>query len=129
MKKKSNTNQLEQLVGEHIYSVWMDMLRRLVPEGRTHRLAITLAAMLQYAVVVTLEKHAGDLTEGTAAYQLIHAAEMDSDEAAEMLLPLLRKMFKDAGVEYARTSARGARYSIAEEAIREYVDWFNMPWE
>jgi hypothetical protein len=105
------------------------MLRRLVPEGRTHRLGPTIAAMLQYAAVVALEKYGSELQEGTVAYKLIRADEMGDEEAEEMLLPLVRSLFKDAGVDYARTSASGERYSVAEEAIREYINWFNMPWD
>jgi hypothetical protein len=127
--KTKKADQLEQLVGEQVYSIWIDMLRRLVPEGRTHRLAPTVAALLQYAVVVALEKQGNDPVEGSAAQRLIDANEMGPDEAEELVLPLVKKLFKDAGVEYQRTSARGEEYSIATEAIREYIEWFNMPWE
>ncbi len=105
------------------------MLRRLVPEGRTHRLAPTIAAMLQYAAVVALGKYGGELQEGTVAYKLIRADEMGQEEAEELLLPLVKRFFKDASVEYARTNASGERYSVAEETVREYINWFNMPWE
>jgi hypothetical protein len=40
---------LQDVVGENSYSVWVDMLRALVPDGRTHRLSVLLAGMLQYA--------------------------------------------------------------------------------
>jgi hypothetical protein len=36
MAEKKN---LKTIVGQETYGVWVDMLRRLVPEGRTHRLA------------------------------------------------------------------------------------------
>lgn len=85
--------------------------------------------MLQYAAVVALEKYGDDLEEGTVAHTLIRADETDLEEAEEMLLPIVKRLFKDAGVEYARTSASGERYSVAEAAAREYVNWFNMPWE
>ncbi len=129
MKTKSEEAQLEQLVGEQVYAVWIDMLRRLVPDGRTHRLAPTIAAMLQYAAVIALEKQDKRPKKGSAAYCLIEADEMGPDEAEELLMPLVSKLFKDARVKYARTSASGEDYSIATETIREYVEWFNMPWE
>ena len=121
--------QLDQLVGEQVYSVWIDMLRRLVPDGRTHRLAPTIAAMLQYAAVIAFEKQGEHPEEESAAQRLNDAGDLEPDEAEELLLPLVKKLFKDAGVESERTSAGGEDYSIASEAIREYVDWFNMPWE
>ena len=44
-------------------------------------------------------------------------------------MPLVRRLFKDAGVEYERVSKSGEHYSVAEEAIREYVNWFEYPWD
>lgn len=128
MKKKSRQDQLEQLVGDQVYSVWVDMLRRLVPEGRTHRLAPTIAAMLEYATEIAHEKGSAP-EEGTAAHAFTSSGEAGYEAAEDALMPLVKKLFKDAGVEYARTSASGERYSVAEEAIHEFVDWFNMPWE
>ncbi len=129
MKTKIKADRLEQLVGEQVYSVWVDMLRRLVPDGRTHRLAPTIAAMLQYAVLIGLEKEGKRPEKGSVTWRLLQADEMGDDKAEELLLPLLKKLFKDAGVEYKRTSASGEDYSVASEAVREYVEWFNMPWE
>jgi len=40
---------LQEVVGAKVYGVWMDMLKRLVPSGRTHRLSVVVASMLQYA--------------------------------------------------------------------------------
>lgn len=53
--KKSNakseiTQELEKLVGHEVYSSWIKMLQALVPHGRTHRLAVLVAGMLQYAL-------------------------------------------------------------------------------
>ncbi len=33
------------------------------------------------------------------------------------------------GVGYEWRSVRGEDYSIAEDALEEYVRWFDMPWE
>lgn len=45
---------LEEVVGQETYAMWVDMLRRLVPEGRTHRLAVLVAGMLHYAYLIAL---------------------------------------------------------------------------
>jgi hypothetical protein len=114
-------------VGNQVYDVWLDMLRRLVPEGRTHRLAPTIAAMLQFAAYAASEK--GEPAEGTIGAVLHSADDAGYEEGEEMLLPIVQRLFKDAGVEYERQSARGERYSIAEEAAREYISWFNYSWD
>lgn len=119
-------HDLQEVVGPQTYTTWVEMLRRLVPDGRTHRLAPLVAGMLQYATAVALES-AGEnevgmgLQEATEAY--------DPDEAGKLLLPFIGQLFSDAGVSYQRTNARGQGYSIAEEIVREYVSWFDMPWE
>ncbi|MCI0608598.1 MAG: hypothetical protein L0Z71_06005 [Anaerolineae bacterium] len=46
---------LQAVVGEATYAVWVDMLRELVPDGRTHRLSVVVAGMLQYALAVAEE--------------------------------------------------------------------------
>ena len=48
---------LKQIVGQKIYTVWVEMLRQLVPDGRTHRLAPLVAGMLQYAANIAYEKY------------------------------------------------------------------------
>lgn len=46
---------LQAVVGAQTYATWVDMLRRLVPDGRTHRLAPLVAGMRQYATLVAIE--------------------------------------------------------------------------
>jgi hypothetical protein len=43
-------HDLQAVVGKAAYAVWVDMLRELVPDGRTHRLPVVIAAMRQYAL-------------------------------------------------------------------------------
>ena len=105
------------------------MLRRLVPEGRTHRLAPMIAGMLQYATAIATEKYGDDAEEGSVAAKLFAAYDEGPEAAEENLMPILRKLFKDAGVEYERIAKSGEHYSVAEEAIREFWSWFNYPWE
>ncbi|MBK7920314.1 MAG: hypothetical protein IPJ94_29495 [Chloroflexi bacterium] len=61
------------------------MLRRRVPDGRTHRLAPLVAGMLQYATLL-----ANDMNdENWIGQQLQEAAEAyDPDEVSGLLLPL-----------------------------------------
>lgn len=122
----SQKQGLQAVVGQLKYATWVDMLRRLVPDGRTHRLAPLVAGMLQYAVLL-----ANDMNdENWIGQQLQEAAEAyDPDEVSGLLLPLIDQLFTDAGVSYQRTNARGRGYSIADEIIYEYVHWDDMPWE
>ncbi len=117
---------LQEIVGEQTYNNWLDMLRRLVPEGRTHRLAPMIAGMLQYATVIAEDKHADQVTEGSIARKLISALD-ECDQKG--VLPIVESLFKDAHVEYERVSRSGQRYSVAVEAAEDFLRWFNMPWE
>lgn len=117
---------LQAVVGSQTYTTWVEMLRRLVPDGRTHRLAPLVAGMLQYATLIADEVN----EENTIVDALQAAAEAyDPDTVSEWLLPLIDRLFADAGVSYQRTSARGEGYSIADEIIYEYLHWYDMPWE
>ncbi len=130
MAKTRKRDGLDQIVGEQIYSVWIDMLRRLVPEGRTHRLAPTIAAMLHYALAIAAEKDDDGNKEGSVAERLISAYDNGySEETEDRLLPLVQNLFRDAGVEYERVSKAGEHYSIAEEAINEFLSWYEYPWD
>ena len=44
-------------------------------------------------------------------------------------MPLIHALFKEAGVRWKRTSARGESYSIADAAIEQFQRWDFMPWE
>jgi hypothetical protein len=121
---------LKSVVGQETYSVWVDMLRRLVPDGRTHRLAPLVAGMLQYALSVTEKQGDDEADEDSVAQSLINSAEAgDPDEVKELLHDVVSRLFKDAGVSFQRTNSRGEGYSIADSAYEEYISWFNMPWE
>lgn len=117
---------LQVVVGSHTYAAWVDMLRRLVPNGRTQRLAPLVAGMLHYATLLGYET-----TEDNAVVEALQAAaEADEpDESSQWLLPLIDRLFADARVTYRRTNARGQGYSIADEIIYEYLHWYDMPWE
>lgn len=120
---------LRAIVGERVYLVWVDMLHCLVPDGRTHRLAPMIAAMLQYASRINLEKCGKKAERGTVANALYCSEGASYEEGRDILLPVVERLLKDSRVRYKRTNSRGEDYSIAEEAIGEYLNWYNMPWE
>jgi hypothetical protein len=122
-KRKSG---LAEIVGEETYSVWIAMLQRLVPQGRTHRLAPMIAGMLQYATEVATEKYGKKPEAGSVAEKLFAAYD---DNAEEKLLPIVKRLFKDAGVESERVSKGGDHYSVAEEAAREFLYWYEYSWD
>ena len=64
---------LQDVVGKETYSIWVDMLRELVPDGRTHRLSVVIAGMLQYALDKSVKiKHRNE-EEHSVAMSLIDA--------------------------------------------------------
>jgi len=121
---------LKTVVGEDTYSVWVAMLHTLVPSGRTHRLSVLIAGMLQYAYSVADEKRKKDIEEDSVEDSLLSAGETGNPEEVEDAIgDVVKQLFKDAGVEYQRTSARGVHYTITESVYAEFVSWFDMPWE
>lgn len=125
-----NVHSLQDVVGEKTYSVWIEMLAALVPSGRTHRLSVVVAGMLQYALEMAEKIEHPNEDEHSVAMSLIDAAETgDPEEIGELLNDVVDRLFMDAGVEYQRVSKRGDRYSIADEAYNEFARWFDYPWD
>jgi hypothetical protein len=118
---------LQSIVGETTYEVWVDMLRILVPGGRTHRLAPMLAGMLRYAVEQSTRKGRRPRPSGALVEALIALDEGD-DDAAVLVTAAVQRLFRDAGVRAARASRNG-EYSIVDAAIHEFQRWGDMPWE
>jgi hypothetical protein len=126
-KSKNSSRGLVTVVGPEVYGSWVSMLRVLVPDGRTHRIAPLVAAMLQYAASIA---EADDDDDDSIANALIESTEaVEVEEVEKLLHDAVRELFKDAGVEFKRTNARGEGYSIAETAYEEYIHWYDMPWE
>jgi len=120
---------LKSIVGAKVYGVWLDMLKELAPWGRTHRLAVVVAGMLHYASASAANNKDVD-KEGSVAWNLVAATETpDPDEVAGYLMDAIQQLFRDAKVRSSRKSSKGASYSIAEDAIQEFVRWEDMPWE
>jgi hypothetical protein len=134
-KQKRSTTQktsrcFDTVVGADIYAVWVRMLQELVPHGRTHRLSVMLASMLQYAASMAASDRKDAEDDSSLTSSLIQATEVgDPSEVEELLHDAVVQLFKDAKVPFARTSARGTKYSIADEAYAEFIHWYDMPWE
>ncbi|NOT56009.1 MAG: hypothetical protein HOP18_15525 [Deltaproteobacteria bacterium] len=134
-KQKRATTQktsrsLDAVVGADTYAMWVRMLQELVPHGRTHRLSVVLAGMLQYAASIAAADRKDEGDASSLASSLIQATEVgDPSEVEELLHDAVVHLFKDAKVPFERTSARGTKYSIADEAYGEFIHWYDMPWE
>lgn len=129
MSQKSKRS-LQDVVGKETYSVWVDMLRELVPDGRTHRLSVVVAGMLQYATDKALEIKYRNEEEHSVAMSLIDSADTaDTDHIKALIHDVVDRLFKDAGVSYERVSKRGDHYSIANETYNEFSSWFDYLWD
>jgi len=83
---KKTSRSFGDVVGEDIYAVWVRMLKALVPHGRTHRLSIVLASMLQYATSVTELNQEEETDDGSLASALIQATEVgEPSEVADLI--------------------------------------------
>ena len=112
------------------YSVWLEMLHALVPDGRTHRLSIVVAGMLRHALDIAVARFGEHAPERSAAASLIQAAEeADPTQVADQIGDLVARLFRDAKVAGRRVNARGDEYSILDSAIQEFASWYAMPWE
>ena len=127
MPRKSKRS-LQDVVGKETYEVWVDMLRELVPDGRTHRLSVVVAGMLEYAVGKSaLIKHRNE-EEHSVAMSLIDASEAGYPEYIKGLVhDVVDRLFKDAGDEYERVSKRGDHYNIADEIYNEFLRCYDYP--
>ena len=120
---------IKAVVGAKVYDVWLDMIRRLVPGGRTHRISVVVAGMLQYALEISHEKEDSNAKAKKLSelFELVFDYYDDGD--IDPAIELAEKLFMDADANYERVSSKGDSYSIAEEAVREFLAWENMPWE
>lgn len=129
MPSKSKRS-LQDVVGKETYDVWVDMLRELVPDGRTHRLSVVIAGMLLYAVDKSIQiKHRNE-EEHSVAMSLIDATDTSNpDSIKELIHDVVDRLFKDASVEYKRVSKRGEHYNITDEIYNEFSSWYDYPWD
>ena len=135
-RPKSPPEDLRSLVGEPIFSAWLETLRTIVPDGRTHRLAVVIAGMLAHAAEAA-RRLPRSRRRGPLVDMLIDPTEVCStaneytsdDGPFHPLEDLVVGLFLDAGVEHRRMNSRGDGYSIISSAVYEYLHWFDMPWE
>lgn len=117
---------LEPIVGTATYSVWLKMLSKLEPEGRTHRIAVLVAGMLQYSVeVANVQKL--DTPLSNALNDIAEA--YDAASVPTLVVEATKQLFRDASINWLRTNAQGKPYSVLENALEEFAHWFDMPWE
>ena len=120
---------IKDVVGSKNYNVWMEMLRRLVPYGRTHRLSVVVASMLQVAYEIAQEKEESN-AKARKLFSIFESAnEHDDENGIKPLLKITEQVFKDAKVWFKRVNRKGSGYSMAEEAVHEFLNWDAMPWE
>jgi hypothetical protein len=119
---------LKSVVGDTTYGVWLDMLKVLVPGGRTHRLAPIVAGMLRYAAEQSAKNARRHLPARALADALIALDEGD-DDSASLVTIAVQRLFHDAGVRATRHSRSGAQYSVVETSVHEFQRWDAMPWE
>ncbi|MCK4605681.1 MAG: hypothetical protein KAU35_00150 [candidate division Zixibacteria bacterium] len=122
--------ELEQIVGKQMYAAFIRMLQKIGPEARTQRISVVIAAMLIYA----LDQLPADCEEGTLGEALLEVAEetyliQEISKEYDTLYQLIDSLCTEAGMRNERENYQGVLYSIAENAIAEYVSWYNMPWE
>ena len=120
---------IKDVVGSKNYNVWVEMLKRLVPYGRTHRLSVVVAGMLQVAHKIAQEKERSNAKAKELSAIFESAYEHGDEKRIEPLLKVTEQFFKDAGVRCKRVNSRGIGYSIAKEAVNEFLNWETMPWE
>lgn len=120
---------IKDATGAKVYGAWIDMLKRLVPCGRTHRLSVLVAGMLQYACELAHEKARSNSKVRKIAEIFDNAFESLDEEAIRKVVEIAESLFNDAGVRYKRRNSRGEIYSMAEQAAREFLSWDSMPWE
>jgi len=120
---------IKDVVGSKNYSVWLGMLKRLVPYGRTHRLSVVVASILQVAYEIAQEKEKSNAKARQLSSIFESAGEQNEENGIKPLLKITEQLFKDAGVGFKRANRKGSSYSIAEEAVHQFLNWDAMPWE
>lgn len=122
-------NMIKDVVGLKNYNVWVEMLKRLVPYGRTHRLSVVVAGMLQVTRMIAQEKERSNAKAKKLSAIFESAYEHEEESGLKPLLKVTEQLFKDAGVRLKRVNSRGEGYSIAEDAVYQFLNWEAMPWE
>ena len=122
--------EFKKIIGNPSYSQFLNLLQVIGPDARTHRISVVIAAMLRFALEkADREEQDGELCRALVALdEELYLAAEESEEYGR-LFELIDEICSEAGLRNVRKTARGASYSIAENAIAEYASWYNMPWE
>lgn len=118
--------EFKKLVGKQRYSAFLDLLKEVGPDARTHRISIVFAAILRYAMRKDEE---APLCLALARLEEEPYLASEKSEEYKILYELIDAICEEAGMQNDRKSARGDSYSIADSAIAEFTSWYNMPWE
>ena len=123
-------DQFKEIIGDQHFPSFFAILKDIGPEARTHRISVVIASMLRFAV----NQLPADCEDGSLDQALLTLDEEpclvhEQSDEYEMVFDLIDGLCNDAGMINERQSSRGEEYSIAENAILEFVAWYNMPWE
>lgn len=123
-------DEFKEIIGDQHFSLFLALLRNIGPDARTHRISVVIAAMLRFAV----NQLPPDCEDGSLSQALLSLDEepylaYERSDEYEMVFDLIDGLCNEAGMINKRESARGAAYSISENAMIEYTAWYNMPWE
>jgi len=122
--------EFKKIIGNQSYSTFLSLLKEIGPDARTHRISVMIAAMLRFALEkLYREGENGTLCQALVALDKEPYLAAEASEEYERLFELIDEMCREAGLRNRRESARGESYSIAENAIAEYIAWYHMPWE
>jgi hypothetical protein len=120
---------IKEILDQSEYEFLLKLLKALIPEGRTHRLAVFVAGCLHYIHHIANQKQNSNPTAEKFS-ELADSIINDYNEDAHTELEnSLKSLLTEANVKYIRTNSRGNSYSIINSAIEEYISWYNMPWE
>jgi hypothetical protein len=124
------TEEFKNIIGAKSYSAFVQMLRQIGPDARTHRISVVIAAMLRFALSKLLsDYHDGPLAQALLALDEKPYLAYEESEEYKVLFDLIDRLCGEAGMRNERESARGMPYSIGENTITELAGWYNMPWE
>ena len=123
-------DEFKDIIGEQKFKSFLELLKNIGPDARTHRISVVIASILRFAV----NQLPPDCDHGTLSQALItldeepYLAHEQSDEY-KLVYDVIDKLCIESGMQNERESSRGESYSIAENVILEYAAWYNMPWE
>jgi hypothetical protein len=128
--RKKMIEQFKEIVGAQSYSAFLNLLKEIGPDARTHRISVVIAAIMRFALM-KVPRDCGEGTLGKALVALDEEPYLVAEESEEyqLVFDLIDGLCREAGIHNLRESSRGTPYSVAESAIAEYTEWYNMPWE